>query len=57
VLLGRFDADQPLSPDPAEVADLRWVAAGDVPAAVAADPSSYAPWLAGVAATLARFDG
>jgi isopentenyl-diphosphate delta-isomerase len=57
VLFGRFDADQPLSPDPAEVADLRWVPVADVPTAVAADPSAYAPWLAGVAATLARFDG
>ncbi len=27
VLLGRIDADEPLLPDPDEVADLRWVAA------------------------------
>jgi isopentenyl-diphosphate delta-isomerase len=52
VLLGRVDARLSLAPDAAEVADLRWLPAVDVPAAVAADPAAYAPWLAGVVATL-----
>jgi isopentenyl-diphosphate delta-isomerase len=52
VLLGRVDAGTPLNPDPAEVADLRWMPADDVPTAVAADPDAYAPWLAGVVARL-----
>jgi isopentenyl-diphosphate delta-isomerase len=53
VLLGRV-ADPALEPDPAEVADLRWVPVADVPGAVAAEPSAYAPWLAGVLDTLTR---
>jgi isopentenyl-diphosphate delta-isomerase len=52
VLLGRVDAGTPLTPDPAEVADLRWTPARDVPPAMSADPAAYAPWLAGVVATL-----
>jgi isopentenyl-diphosphate delta-isomerase len=52
VLLGRVDTDPALAPDPTEVADLRWVPAAEVPDALAADPSAYAPWLAGVVNTL-----
>jgi isopentenyl-diphosphate delta-isomerase len=52
VLLGRVDPGTPLTPDPAEVADLRWTPARDVPHAMTADPAAYAPWLAGVVATL-----
>lgn len=57
VLLGRLDADVPLTPDPAEVAELRWVPADEVGAGAAADPSAYAPWLAGVASVLATARG
>jgi isopentenyl-diphosphate Delta-isomerase len=32
-------------PNPAEVADLRWVPFADLGAAVEADPSSYSPWM------------
>jgi isopentenyl-diphosphate delta-isomerase len=52
VLLGRLGAGAPLAPDPAEVADLRWLPAADLPDAVSAEPAAYAPWLAGVVATL-----
>jgi isopentenyl-diphosphate delta-isomerase len=54
VLLGRIAAGTPMRPNPDEVADLRWVPAGDLPAVIDADPPAYAPWLAGVVATLAR---
>lgn len=53
VLLGHAAPDLALRPDPAEVADLSWVPAIEVPAAVAADPDAYAPWLAGVIGCLA----
>jgi isopentenyl-diphosphate delta-isomerase len=53
VLLGHVDAGTPFAPDPDEVADLRWVPAAEVPDAVLADGSAYAPWLAGVVAVLA----
>lgn len=53
VLLGRIDPDTPLVPDPDEVADLRWLPADEVNRAVSADPMAFAPWLAGVVATLA----
>jgi isopentenyl-diphosphate delta-isomerase len=33
------------TPDPAEVADLRWVPFADLPATVACDPSAYSPWM------------
>jgi isopentenyl-diphosphate Delta-isomerase len=52
VLLGHIAADQPLRPDPAEVAELRWVAPGEVAAELSARPGDYAPWLAGVLAKL-----
>ena len=48
VLIGRIPADTPLHPDPAEVAELRWVDPDDLRADLADTPTSYAPWLAGV---------
>jgi isopentenyl-diphosphate Delta-isomerase len=36
------------------VAALRWVPVADLRAAIAADPRSYAPWLAGVVECLAE---
>jgi isopentenyl-diphosphate delta-isomerase len=53
VLLGEVPADHPLLPDPDEVADIRWVGVAELRRAVAADPRSYAPWLAGVTERLA----
>lgn len=35
----------PPRPNPAEVADLRWLSYADLPAAVAATPSAYSPWM------------
>ena len=54
VLLGEVPADHPLLPDPDEVANIRWVGVGELRRAVAADPRSYAPWLAGVTERLAE---
>jgi isopentenyl-diphosphate Delta-isomerase len=48
VLLARVPADVVLDPDPAEVAALRWVTPEELRGALAAQPRSYAPWLAGV---------
>lgn len=53
VLVGHVTAGLRPEPDPAEVADLRWVPAAEVEQAVAEDPATYAPWLAGVAAVAA----
>jgi len=52
VLLGVIPADHPLSPDPAEVAELRWVAPDEVREGIDTRPDDYAPWLAGVLAKL-----
>lgn len=52
VLLGRIDRATPIEPDPAEVAALRWQWPADLRTALASDPDSYAPWLAGVTARL-----
>jgi isopentenyl-diphosphate Delta-isomerase len=52
VLVGHTGAAAHLAPDPAEVADVRWVNATAVVAAARAEPDSYAPWLAGVVALL-----
>jgi isopentenyl-diphosphate delta-isomerase len=49
VLLGRVAAEPVLEPDPTEVAEVRWIAAGDLFAAAGAEPEAYAPWLVGVA--------
>jgi isopentenyl-diphosphate delta-isomerase len=54
VLLGELPAGRKLLPDPAEVADLRWESVPDLREAIAADPRSYAPWLAGVTERLAE---
>ncbi|HLV59284.1 MAG TPA: isopentenyl-diphosphate Delta-isomerase [Natronosporangium sp.] len=48
VLLGRVAAGQPLDPDPAEVAALRWVTASELASGLAEDPDAYTPWLGGV---------
>jgi isopentenyl-diphosphate delta-isomerase len=57
VLLGRIEADHPVQPAPAEVAALRWVTPGELAAALADDPETYAPWLAGVIGRLAPPNG
>jgi isopentenyl-diphosphate delta-isomerase len=54
VLLGDLPAGRNALPDPAEVAELRWVSVPELRAAVAADPRSYAPWLNGVTERLAE---
>jgi isopentenyl-diphosphate delta-isomerase len=48
VLLGDLPTGRNLLPDPGEVADLRWASVSELKAAIAEDPRSYAPWLAGV---------
>ena len=53
VLLGDLPAGRKLLPDPAEVAELRWVSVPELRAAISADPRSYAPWLNGVTERLA----
>ena len=55
VLIGDLPAGRDILPDPDEVADVRWVPLGELRDALAADPRSYAPWLAGVAGKLAEF--
>jgi isopentenyl-diphosphate delta-isomerase len=45
---------EPPDPDPAEVSDLRWVSYGDLPAAVASQPSVYSPWMREQLAALLR---
>jgi isopentenyl-diphosphate delta-isomerase len=53
VLLGDAPPGHAPLPDPDEVADLRWVGVAELRRAIAADPRSYAPWLAGVTERLA----
>jgi isopentenyl-diphosphate delta-isomerase len=53
VLLGDMPAGRKLLPDPAEVADTRWVSVADLQGAITADPRLYAPWLNGVTERLA----
>jgi isopentenyl-diphosphate delta-isomerase len=53
VLIGDLPEGSGLAPDPAEVADWRWVALPDLRQEMAADPRAYAPWLAGVTNCLA----
>ncbi|MGH3239053.1 MAG: isopentenyl-diphosphate Delta-isomerase [Spirillospora sp.] len=50
VLVGRVQVDAPLRPDPAEVADVRWLAPDRLRADLAAHPDRYTPWLGGVLA-------
>jgi isopentenyl-diphosphate delta-isomerase len=52
VLLGRVPAEPTLLVDPDEVAEVRWVRPETLPAAIAAEPDAYAPWLPGVTAVL-----
>ncbi len=52
VLLGRLAPEQSLQPDPAEVAELRWVTPAELNELLD-EPGACAPWLAGVTATLA----
>ncbi|MEV4809462.1 isopentenyl-diphosphate Delta-isomerase [Micromonospora avicenniae] len=54
VLRGEFRPGAPLAPDPAEVAELRWVEPAALEADLVADPRSYAPWLGGVVNRLLR---
>lgn len=46
VLIGTLDTTP--HPDPAEVANLRWVPPAEVRAKLAAEPAAYTPWLAEV---------
>lgn len=52
VLLGRLAPEEPLTPDPAEVAELRWVTPAELRELID-QPGVCAPWLAGVTDTLA----
>jgi isopentenyl-diphosphate delta-isomerase len=52
VLLGRVGPALSLTPDPAEVDAVRWVAPSTLTEEIAADPELFAPWLAGVVALL-----
>lgn len=54
VLLGELPRGVRLTPDPDEVADVRWVSVPALQASLAADALSYAPWLAGVTTCLAE---
>ncbi|MQA26075.1 MAG: isopentenyl-diphosphate Delta-isomerase [Micromonosporaceae bacterium] len=45
VLTARVDSSAEPSPDPAEVAEWRWVNLDDLRADLAAHPERYAPWL------------
>lgn len=56
VLLGRLEPGEPLRPDPAEVAELRWVTPGEL-SELMSRPDTCAPWLAGVTGTLAATVG
>jgi isopentenyl-diphosphate delta-isomerase len=49
VLLGRTGAERPSPhPDPAEVADWRWVPAAELRSELIARPAQFTPWLADV---------
>jgi isopentenyl-diphosphate Delta-isomerase len=52
VLLGRVGAALTLRPDPAEVAEVRWLGQG-----LPDGPEDPAPWLAGVLAVVRRSEG
>jgi isopentenyl-diphosphate delta-isomerase len=43
VFLGRVDG--PVTPNPSEVAESRWVRVEELTAALTGDPASYTPWL------------
>jgi isopentenyl-diphosphate delta-isomerase len=48
VLVGEVPDEMALRPDPAEVDSVALVGLDELGAAIAAEPGSYAPWLAGV---------
>jgi isopentenyl-diphosphate delta-isomerase len=48
VLVGRVPVGTPLTPDPAEVSELRWAALEELHTALRTTPAQYVPWLAGV---------
>ncbi|MBB4958709.1 isopentenyl-diphosphate Delta-isomerase [Micromonospora polyrhachis] len=48
VLRGDLSPDVALRPDPAEVADLRWVEPTELVTELATEPQRYSPWLGGV---------
>lgn len=52
VVLGEVDTGLPVVPDPAEVADTRWVTATHLRDELASEPDRFAPWLGGVIAVL-----
>lgn len=52
VLVGEVPASVVLTPDPAEVAAMKWVEVGELAAAMASDSRTYVPWLAGVLALI-----
>jgi isopentenyl-diphosphate delta-isomerase len=52
VLTGTVSADEPMTPNPDEVAELRWVTPSQLKNLFDANPISYAPWLMGVIARL-----
>lgn len=53
VLLGLVAAEPTLQPDPSEVAAVRWVTLDELVRDLEVHTDSYAPWLDGVARTLA----
>jgi isopentenyl-diphosphate delta-isomerase len=53
VLLGELPDGTEIRPDPAEVAQLRWVTVADLLADLGNTPMTYAPWLEGVTRRLA----
>lgn len=48
VLLGHVDADLAMLPDPAEVAEVRWMTRVDLDRDFSRAAEGYAPWLSGV---------
>lgn len=50
VLVARISVTAPMQPDPAEVADVRWLAPDRLRADMADNPDPYVPWLGGVLA-------
>jgi isopentenyl-diphosphate delta-isomerase len=54
VLVGDLPVDREPHPDPAEVADLRWVSVPALLDGIGSHPRAYAPWLIGVTNRLAE---
>jgi isopentenyl-diphosphate Delta-isomerase len=48
VLLGYLPRTAPLAPDPAEVAELRWIGRDELRRELAENAPSFAPWVPGV---------